>query len=49
MLKVLDPLHQKLEKGPETLKEISFNHVSWIYMYVIQSLVLMYDFDIGLW
>lgn len=26
MFKVLDPLHQKLEKGPETLKEISFNH-----------------------
>lgn len=27
MFKVLEPLHQKLEKGPETLKEISFNHV----------------------
>ena len=27
MFKVLDPLHLKLEKGPETLKEISFNHV----------------------
>jgi FKBP12-rapamycin complex-associated protein len=26
MFKVLDPLHLKLDKGPETLKEISFNH-----------------------
>ena len=28
MFTVLEPLHLKMEKGPETLKEISFNHVS---------------------
>ena len=28
MLAVLEPLHLIMEKGPETLKEISFNHVS---------------------
>ena len=28
MLAVLEPLHFMMEKGPETLKEISFNHVS---------------------
>ena len=28
MFYVLEPLHQKMEKGPETLKEISFNQVS---------------------
>ena len=27
MFNVLEPLHQKMEKGPETLKEISFNQV----------------------
>ena len=27
MFSVLQPLHVKMEKGPETLKEISFNHV----------------------
>lgn len=27
MFATLDPLHQKMEDGPETLKEISFNHV----------------------
>ena len=30
MLAVLEPLHFMMEKGPETLKEISFNHVSVI-------------------
>ena len=28
MFTVLEPLHLRMEKGPETLKEISFNHVS---------------------
>ncbi len=28
MLAVLQPLHGMMENGPETLKEISFNHVS---------------------
>ena len=27
MFSVLEPLHNKMEQGPETLKEISFNHV----------------------
>ena len=27
MFSVLEPLHLKMERGPETLKEISFNHV----------------------
>ena len=27
MFAILEPLHQKMENGPETLKEISFNHV----------------------
>ena len=30
MFTVLEPLHLKMEKGPETLKEISFNHVSFL-------------------
>ncbi len=28
MFAVLQPLHGMMENGPETLKEISFNHVS---------------------
>ena len=27
MLSILEPLHHRMERGPETLKEISFNHV----------------------
>lgn len=29
MFGVLEPLHSMMEKGPETLKEISFNHVCY--------------------
>ena len=32
MFKVLQPLHAKMEKGAETLKEISFNHVSHSFL-----------------
>ena len=28
MFETLEPLHQMLEKGPQTLKEVSFQHVS---------------------
>lgn len=28
MFETLEPLHQMLEKGPQTLKEVSFHHVS---------------------
>ena len=28
MLSILEPLHLRMEHGPETLKETSFNHVS---------------------
>ena len=28
MLSILEPLHLRMERGPETLKETSFNHVS---------------------
>ena len=31
MFAVLQPLHAKMEKGSETLKEVSFNHVSKHY------------------
>ena len=34
MFSVLEPLHLRMERGPETLKEISFNHVSFTYMYI---------------
>lgn len=29
MFETLEPLHQMLERGPQTLKEISFQHVSY--------------------
>ena len=32
MFSVLEPLHLRMERGPETLKEISFNHVSYMYV-----------------
>ena len=32
MFATLEPLHQKMENGPETLKEISFNHVRLLYI-----------------
>jgi len=31
MFETLEPLHQMLEKGPQTLKETSFQHVSVTY------------------
>ena len=34
MFATLEPLHQKMENGPETLKEISFNHVRFKVEYL---------------
>ena len=49
MFKVLDPLHLKLEKGPETLKEISFNHV--IHPFFCPSIhsIELHPIFVGLW
>lgn len=45
MLAVLQPLHGKMEKGAETLKEISFNHVSLIIRSMSCHFVLVILFD----
>ena len=39
MFETLEPLHQMLERGPQTLKEISFEHVR-----VITSHKLVYGY-----
>jgi len=34
MLAKLEPLHELLEKGPQTLKEISFSQVQHVLIYI---------------
>lgn len=41
MLDTLEPLHAMLERGPQTLKETSFNQVQWK-----STLVLTNKFDL---
>ena len=37
MFSVLEPLHHRMERGPETLKEISFNHVRNTYFVTLMQ------------